>query len=114
MTTDNQHTIDYAVRNITTGDEEDIRILEEPATYLAAFPEAIREDAARLIAEPGVFDGVSDFDWSIWRTNQDTLLVLLLPYITDRALYESDYGLWEARVLGSEDEYLADLKESNS
>jgi len=95
-----QHLVDYTVRNITTGDEEELRLLEltdEEAGQLPADAQAVlgphrtlwRTEQAILHPE--------------WETAQDELLRLLLPYISDRALYDSDYAQWEENVLFDED-----------
>jgi len=93
-----QYLVDYTVRNITTGDEEDIRVLElEPSEY-DGFPDEVREQVRALVAEVGW--GSERYSSSLWQTNQERILALLLPSITDRALYDSDYTAWEARLLG--------------
>jgi hypothetical protein len=95
----NQYLVDYTVRNITTGDEEDIRVLELETEEFDGFPEQVRDDIRNLI-------GLIAWQWHAgqpiaadWLIAQDQILKLLLPYITDRALYDSDYEAWENNVL---------------
>jgi len=90
-----QHLVDYTVRNITTGDEEDIRVLELDPDEVAGFPAAVREQVAALIAD-------GQHSNARWTVNQERILQLLLPFITNRELYEHDYQLWEALVLDPE------------
>lgn len=89
----NQHLVDYSVRNITTGDEEDIRVLELDPDEMLGFPEPVRDQVIALIDD-------AQQTGSHWAANQDAILLLLLPYISDRALYNSDYEAWERKVLG--------------
>ena len=93
MTDYDQHLVDYTVRNISTGDEEEIRVLELTDDEIAGFPDAVRDDVASLIAAS--LDNRDD-----WRsTHQDTIVRTLLPYISRRDLFERDYGAWETYVL---------------
>ena len=98
----NQYLVDYTVRNITTGDEEDIRVLELTDEEIADFPEAVREEVRDLIRQQsytnadGVTTGRIQTSWAV---DQEHIRVLLLPYITDRALYDGDYAAWETNVL---------------
>ena len=45
----NQHLIDYTVRNITTGDEEELRVLELEADEFDGFPETVRDEIRGLV-----------------------------------------------------------------
>ena len=97
-----QHLVDYTVRNIMTGDEEDLRLLELTDDEIDTFPDAVRDDVRSLLSGPaeafrsGNSLHSTTFDWT---TAQDAILSLLLPHISDRALYDADYTLWESRVL---------------
>lgn len=98
-----QYLVDYTVRNITTGDEEEIRVLElEPSEY-DGFPDSVREEIRALVDAVGYKpDGGGDH--AVWDRNQDRIVELLLPYISDRALYDSDYGAWEDNLLETLDD----------
>lgn len=88
-----QHLVDYTVRNITTGDEEDIRVLELTPDEMLGFPDPVRETVIALIDD-------AQQTGSHWEANQDRILDLLLPFISDAQLYERDYAKWERKVLG--------------
>jgi hypothetical protein len=90
-----QHLIDYTVRNIMTGDEEDIRVLELTPDEMLGFPEPVRDEAIALIDD-------AQQTGSHWATNQAHILDLLLPYISNHALFDADYEAWERKVLGDE------------
>jgi len=98
-----QYLVDYTVRNITTGDEEDIRVLELTDDEISSFPAEVREQIRAIIRAQGFTtpEGVTTGRiQTSWADDQDQILALLLPYITDRALYDADYTAWEARLLG--------------
>ncbi len=95
-----QHLIDYTVRNITTGDEEDIRVLELTDDEMAGFPDEVRDEIQSLIAYS--VEGRAGVDSTRWETAQEQIRQLLLPYISDRWLYDSDYSLWEGKVLDAD------------
>lgn len=101
----------YTVRNITTSDEEDIRVLELTDEELARFPEPVREEVHRIVADNAerFRVGWQPGDNEHWLNDQDILLRMLLPWISDRALYDSDYGRWEARLLGDDARLLDSL-----
>jgi hypothetical protein len=92
MTEFDQHLVNYTVRNICTGDEEEIRVLELTDEEMNGFPADVRGQISTLIAA-----SVANHD--VWLTNQDVIVRLLLPYISRRALYDNDYGTWENYVL---------------
>jgi hypothetical protein len=97
-----QHLVDYTVRNITTGDEEEIRVLELTDEEVADLP-----TDARAVLEPHrtLWRSETAVLHPEWETAQQRVLELLLPHISDRALYDSDYGAWERRVLGDEEDF---------
>jgi len=105
-----QHLIDYTVRNITTGDEEDIRVLELADGEIQGFPEAVREQIRTIIraqsyATPeGVTTGHIQ---TTWADDQEKIRDMLMPYISRPELYAHDYAAWEDMVLGEPitDEY---------
>ena len=94
-----QYLVDYTVRNITTGDEEEIRLLELADDEFEGFPDAVRDEVRSLVAVgvEAVFGHARPH--AEWDTAQEQILALLLPYISDRALYDSDYGTWEENLL---------------
>lgn len=97
-----QYLVDYTVRNITTGDEEEIRVLElEPAEY-DGFPETVREEIRGLVAAVG-YQPDGGGDMPTWDRNQDRIVELLLPYITHLDIYRADYARWERMVLDDDD-----------
>lgn len=99
-TPDRQHLIDYTVRNITTGDEEDIRILElSDHEILNGFPPEVAHQIYALIKEVGYSEGSEYADWTAWQTNQEKIRELLLPLISHRDIYELEYSLWEEAVV---------------
>src|SRR5262245_59948109 len=97
-----QYLVDYTVRNITTGDDEDIRVLELTDAEIDRFPAEVREQVAVLIA-------AGRENPNEWVDHQDYVLANLLSYITDRALYDSDYGLWEINLLQDADTAVTDI-----
>lgn len=90
----NQELIDYTVRNITTGDEEDMRVLELAPEEVAEFPESVRDEIATLVARNSI-----EGNHPTWDVDQDRILDLLLPYITHLDIYRADYARWERLVL---------------
>lgn len=92
MTEFDQYLVDYTVRNITTGDEEEIRVLELTDDELAGFPEPVRAEIRDIVRRNEAT--------TRWDTDQDRIVALLLPYISKPALYRDDYGTWEEWVLG--------------
>lgn len=96
-----QQLVDYAVRNIVTGDEEDLRVLELTADELAGLPELVRDEITELVRACGWPD---DYDYAKWRVNQDRVLSLLLPYISYSGIYRDDYAAWEEWVLADDED----------
>jgi len=88
----NQHLVNYTVRNIITGDGEDERILELGPDELGGFPEEVRDQIQWLIDD-------SQQTGSHWDGAQETMLDLLLPYISERELFDASYPAWEQNVL---------------
>jgi hypothetical protein len=92
----NQYLIDYTVRNITTGDEEDIRVLElEPAEY-DGFPESVREQIRSLVADCN-WGGTTM--WPVWHENRERIVELLMPFISGRRMFNGNYERWERELL---------------
>jgi hypothetical protein len=97
----NQYLIDYTIRNITTGDEEDIRILELAEDEFDGFPAEIRDEVRRQVEPAAEAFAAMQLDYHAWDRAQMRILELLRPYMTDEALYERDYDAWEANLLES-------------
>jgi hypothetical protein len=97
ITDEAQHLIDYTVRNIETGDEEDIRVLELSTEEIALFPEAVRTQIAMLIT-------FGSRSWSDWHTSQERILALLLPFISRPELHAADLEAWHRYVLDQPDD----------
>lgn len=89
--------VDYTVRNITTGDEEDIRVLELSAEEYDGFPAEVRRLVYGYVSDAGW--GTDDYDRQAWESGQERIRELLLPWIHDVGLYERDYATWEQNVL---------------
>lgn len=96
----NQYLIDYSVRNITTGNEEEIRLLELADDEAAGLPDDVR---AILDPHRQAFQTHARIEHPAWDNAQDAILALLLPRIRNRALYESDYDAWQEWLLESDD-----------
>lgn len=97
--------VNYTVRNITTGDEEDLRVLElSGEEILNGFPPEVAKHIFHLIRQVGYNNESShETNWQLWKVqNSEIIRLLLLPYISDRALYDSDYEAWENMVLGED------------
>jgi hypothetical protein len=98
-----QYLVDYTVRNITTGDEEEIRVLEITDAEFEGFPDEIRDEIRSLVAvgvEAVFGHGRPHSDWD---TAQEQIVGLLMPYVSNRALFDSDYGQWEENLLEGDD-----------
>lgn len=95
MTLD-QYLVDYTVRNITTGDEEEVRLLELTDAEVAGLP-----TEAQAILEPlrHAFQSDNVIPHPDWDAAQDQLLSVLRPLISDPELYEYDYEAWEQNLL---------------
>jgi len=90
-------TLDFVVRHITTGDEEETRLLEEPLTWqVDVKQDMIRRGAsmkevhkfARLFNK--YVSGNAE-DWEVG----DKIVEALLPYVSQPDLYKSNYSKWE-------------------
>ena len=97
-----KQTIDYAVRNITTGDEEETRLFEDPNSYIKGFIEegipeelmdTIRTILAKLVAHYTFNTPYPD--WRIREAHLDAILAILKHYMSHQELYDKDYGEWE-------------------
>lgn len=95
----NQYLVDYTVRNITTGDEEEIRVLELTTEEIATFPADVRGEIANLLADVNAAREAGFAAHAEWDHAQSRIVELLLPYLSDRALYDSDYERWESNLL---------------
>lgn len=97
----NQQLIDYTVRNITTGDEEDIRVQELDDSDVNGFPDEVQDEIRSLLASAhDSAAGARSLEARVtWGEVNDQILNLLLPYISDRPLYDQDYPAWENNVL---------------
>lgn len=95
-----QYLVDYTVRNLTTGDEEEIRVLE--IDDVSGFPDRVRDEVQSYIAVGNdvMGGGRPHMDWE---DAQDALRQILMPYISEPDLYETRYNSWEQHVLGNED-----------
>lgn len=91
--------IDIAVRRCTIGDEEEIWLSEwyetlGRVTWKAQYsPPLSTEEVDRL--ELAVTGGEHELD-----VDCDAVLEILLPYISHREVYDSDYPRWEAWLWG--------------
>ena len=100
----NQYLIDYTIRNITTGDEEDTRILELADDEFDGFPDAVRDEVRQLTERFRAIwntEFVQDIDYHAWEETQMRILELLKPYMSDPELYENDYDAWENNLLAT-------------
>ena len=94
----NQYLVDYTVRNIPTGDEDDLRLLELTDDEIAGFPDAVRGAVRSLLASPAAAYRTGS-SLTGWDATAEAIRTLLLPYISDSWLYQNDYGAWEQNVL---------------
>lgn len=96
-----QYLVDYTVRNITTGDGEEMRVLELTVEEVQRFPADTVQSIGDLLAEAHTrfaVDGPAPLDWS-WEETLESIRQALLPYISDPVLYHSSYSAWESNVL---------------
>lgn len=94
--------VDYAVRNISVGDEEETRLFEteeDIQDYLAGFKaEGIHPDIVDIIEVllrkclKWYTVGKEPREWNTIRL---ILLDLLKPYMSHRELYENNYPKWD-------------------
>jgi hypothetical protein len=104
----NNNNVDYAIRNCTVGDEEQIRLWENPEDYVDNVPIEVRDQLRKLIVElEAEKDGV-----------EENIIELLMPYMSNRDVYEFDYPLWETlfwthRTEKTYDEFVTEWAERN-
>jgi len=97
--------IDYAVRNITTGDEEETRLVEDPNAYIEGWknegvsPEDHRQLTKLLRAAVRRSEDGEDYSDLM----QD-ILKILKKYMTHQNLYKRDYGKWEDTFFSREEQ----------
>jgi hypothetical protein len=103
-----QYLVDYTVRNLTTGDGEEERVLELTEDEFDGFPLAVRDQVKKLVqtAAGGMVWTAPDHDAraarAAWEVAQDRVLGLLMPFISEREMYAKDYTAWERYVLGDD------------
>ena len=92
--------IDYAVRNITTGDEEETRLVEDPETYIKGWKEegVSSEDHKKLtrLLRAAVRRSKDGEDYT---DLMNDILRVLKKYMSHKDLYSSNYDSWERYVL---------------
>lgn len=119
--------VNYTVRNLTVGDEEEIRVYEdysmtrksagsnyEFGSSLKAWRAEWQLPKEVVAAVEKILFGV--YDVKRLHTNSEEehdLLVLLVPWIDKLELYERDSNLWENVVLWAEDMLVSLEKESD-
>ncbi len=94
-----RHLIDYTVRNLTTGDGEEERVLELEHAEFVGFPEYLQVGLEGIVQ-------AARANPALWLPYQDVILAMLKPHISEPALYERDYTAWERIVLGDDDTQL--------
>lgn len=100
-----QHLVDYTVRNISTGDGEEVRLLELTDDEAAGLPADVRAILDPLRHQ---FQADTVIPHPVWDTAQDSILALLRPYISRPALFDNDYTTWEQVVLENDQPLLED------
>ena len=98
-----KHVIDYAVRNLTTMDEEETRLYESDEAmndYLEGFKrEGVHREVIDLIRSTlkelrkGYEHGHRN--WEVQLAMCGAIRGALEPYMTHQNLYLKDYGAWE-------------------
>jgi hypothetical protein len=106
--------INYAVRNLTTLDEEQVRLLEDPEEYVKAWREELstKKMVKQIRRAAKLFNNHED-SAKVDSTLED-LRLKLLPHIDKPELYEKNYTLWEDWVLEDEERYKEDLAEAKN
>lgn len=95
---DAAYTLNYAFRNAMIQDDEETRIVEgyqaEGQAYIDQFPMAVRPELERLIK---TLDDGDDSE------AVNHIYDLLLPYISNKEVFDNDEHEWEAVLM--EDDY---------
>ena len=90
--------VDYAVRNIMVGDEEESRLLDHKDDWLEAWKEegVSDEDLKKL---RNLMDGIN---WNLYamgvlQKHFDRILDILKYYISDKKLFDEDFEKWQEK-----------------
>ena len=92
--------INYAIRNLTTMDEEQTRLWDDQNNWLEAWGETITEkelkELTKLMAN---LENAKDLEKRERRINE-----ILLPYINNKKLYDENYSVWESLLFLTDSE----------
>lgn len=110
--------IDYAFRNVMTGDEEQIRIIEEFENYLEDDdldswkddwkPQLNDQEIKVLHTALTAEDPWNSQGW------EDVFVEILKPHISNKDLFEQDYERWEMIFFAADyNEYVDNANEDN-
>lgn len=90
--------VDYAVRNIMVGDEEESRLLDRKEEWLKEWRDegVSDEDLEKLRT---LMDGIN---WDLYamgvlEKHFDRILDILKYYISDKELFEKDFEKWQEK-----------------
>lgn len=97
--------VNYIVRCMEVGDEEEYQILERPFEDIKitseTIPLEIRENVNTILEKCINGHQNEDMDGKLIMLELIVVLNLLKPYITWPELYESNFGAWECLILGN-------------
>lgn len=95
--------VNYIVRCMEVGDEEEYQILERPFEDIKitseTIPLEIRENVNTILEKCINGHQNEDMDGKLIMLELIVVLNLLKPYITWPELYESNFGAWECLIL---------------
>ena len=95
--------VNYIVRCMEVGDEEEYQILERPFEDIKitseTIPLEIRENVNTILEKCINGHQNEDMDEKLIMLELIVVLNLLKPYITWPELYESNFGAWECLIL---------------
>jgi hypothetical protein len=84
--------INYAVRNLTTLDEEETRLWDDQITKLESWGETVTDEELQELFN--LMKGLETAE-DRWTHRYNRIKEILLPYISNRELYDMNYSLWQ-------------------